>query len=152
MNGFFIRTIVAIKKNLQSYLNEKFKELNLSSSEIFIMHLLYIENSPSQSKLAHLLECDKSHVNRITSKLIDKNLICYSNDQNQNDKHIRNIGLKLTPLGESHAKKFDHEIKKSINMLNSGITKEEEEITKRVLLKMLNNSYSIKQNGEIKNV
>lgn len=37
-------------------------------------------------------------------------------------------------------------------MLNSGITKKEEEITKRVLLKMLNNSYSIKQNGEIKNV
>lgn len=99
---------------MQSYLNEKFKELNLSSSEIFIMHLLYIENSPSQSKLAHLLECDKSHVNRITSKLIDKNLICYSDDQNQNDKHIRNIGLKLTPLGESYAKNL---IMKSKNQL-----------------------------------
>ncbi len=152
MNDFFIRTIVAIKKNLQSYLNEKFKELNLSSSEIFIMHLLYIEKSLSQSKLAHILECDKSHVNRITTKLIDKNLICYTEIQNQNDRHLRNNGLKLTDTGLNLAKKIAVEIKNSINMLNSGITKQEEEITKRVLFKMLDNSYSIKQNGEIKNV
>lgn len=148
MNDFFIKTVTTIKKNLQGFFNEQFKRYNLNSSEIFIMHLLDIKHSLSQIELANILECNKSHVNRIVSKLIDKKLIFYSQNVPLNIKHCRNATLLLTEYGKSLAKKFTKIIFQTFNSLNKDITKEEGLIAKQVLIKILNNSYDIKLNGE----
>lgn len=143
MDNFFIRTITSIKKNMQSYINERFKEYNLSSSQIFLIHILYKKGSQSQSSLAQILGCDKAHINRNIVKLIDKDYIKYSPPLTENR---RNSKLCLTDKGKLLEKKFNYTIVKSMNCLQKGITKDEYEATKKVLEKMLFNSRAMSSN------
>ncbi len=143
-----IKTLPQIKKKLQSYINEEFKDSNLKSAEIMLINILYIEGDKSQIEISHYLECDKAHTHRILLKLLDKNLIKYVNNS---DLHIKNMKLTLTENGLIIAKRFEEIINKWHNIIIAGVSKEDLDITKKVVEKFLDNANNFK-NLEKKNV
>lgn len=146
MNLTFINIMVLIRKQLQRYLNEEFKTKNLKSSEIFLMQILYCDGEKSQIEISRIFECDKSHVHRIVNKLIDKNLIEYSDD----NKLSKNLKLKLTDEGKIFSTKIDSVIKQWHNKLLQGIEPDELKIARNVMKKLLKNANTLKET-EFKN-
>lgn len=149
MNKSLINTFTYIKKQLQSYLNDEFKEYNLKSSEIFFMHILHTQGELSQIEISKILECDKSHIHRTLVKLIDKNYIKYV--EYEHNEHIKNLKLTLTEQGEEISKKFDKAMKKWDKAMKAGLTIEEIKTAKKVALKIIDNALNFK-NTESKNV
>ncbi len=147
MSREILSLLPQIKRQLQSYLNEQFKEYNLKSSEIFFMSFLHREGAKSQSELTHQLECDKAHTHRIVGKLIAKNYLQYTGEHEKS----RNNKLALTKQGEEISQKFDVAIKNWNKILIKGISKEELESFKKVFEKLLSNAINFK-NMEKKNV
>ena len=133
MNKFFVSAFAYIKKQLQSYLNEEFKNYNLKSSEIFFMQILHTKGQLSQIEISKILECDKSHIHRIVSKLIDKNYIKYACDDKQ---HPKNLKLMLTKNGEDLSLKFEQVVNKWDMYVKKDIPDEELKIAKKVVLKI----------------
>lgn len=74
MKGLLIDTTIFLKKQLQRFINEEFKEYNLKSAEILFMQILFQKGEKSQIEMTRLLDCDKAHTHRIVTKLIEKNL------------------------------------------------------------------------------
>ena len=149
MNKFLISTFTYLKKQLQSYLNEEFKEYNLKSSEIFFMQILHTQGQLSQIEISKMLECDKSHIHRTLVKLIDKNYIKYV--EYEHNEHIKNLKLTLTEQGEEISKKFDKAMRKWDKAMKSGLTIDELRLAKKVALKIIDNALNFK-NSENKNV
>ena len=141
----FIDVMVFIKKQMQSYLNDEFKSLNLKSSEMILLQILYKEKSKSQIELSRIIECDKAHIHRIVFKLIDKNLIEYSKE----NELSKNLKLFLTDSGHDVASKIDKSLKLWYSKLLKGISKENLNITHNVINHMLHNAEQLKK-GEIK--
>ena len=141
----FIDVMVFIKKQMQSYLNDEFKSLNLKSSEMILLQILYKEKSKSQIELSRIIECDKAHIHRIVFKLIDKNLIAYSKKYELG----KNSKLILTDSGHDVASKIDKSLKLWYSKLLKGISKENLNITHNVIKHMLHNAEQLKK-GEIK--
>lgn len=146
MNKFLISTFTYLKKQLQSYLNEEFKEYNLKSSEIFFMQILHTQGQLSQIEISKMLECDKSHIHRTLVKLIDKNYIKYV--EYEHNEHIKNLKLTLTEQGEEISKKFDKSMRKWDKAMKSGLTIDELRLAKKVALKIIDNALNFKKTGE----
>lgn len=140
----FINVVVFIKKQMQSYLNDEFKSLNLKSSEMILLHILFKESCKSQIELSRIIECDKAHIHRIVFKLIDKNLIEYSKKYELG----KNSKLNLTDSGYDVASKIDKSLKLLYSKLLKGISKENLNITHNVIKQMLHNAEQLKK-GEI---
>ena len=140
-----IDVMVFIKKQMQSYLNDEFKELNLKSSEIILLHILFKENCKSQIELSRIIECDKAHIHRIVFKLIDKNLIEYSKE----NVLSKNSKLFLTNNGHDVANKIDKALNLWYSKLLKGISKENLNITRNVVKQMLYNAQHLKKGEEI---
>ena len=141
----FVDVMVFIKKQMQSYLNDEFKELNLKSSEIILLHILFKENCKSQIELSRIIECDKAHIHRIVFKLIDKNLIEYSKE----NVLSKNSKLFLTNNGHDVANKIDKTLNLWYSKLLKGISKENLNITRNVVKQMLYNAQHLKKGEEI---
>ena len=136
------KEIIGLKKHLQTFLNESFKEHNLKSAEIQVIHILSILGEESQAELAKKLNCDKSHIHRTVFKLLLKKIIIFSNNENK-----RKIKILLTEYGKEIAEKINKKIKDWKLKITEGISKEEIEITKVVFQKIIDNI-----NKEDKNV
>ncbi len=141
MNLFFINIMVLVRKHLQSYLNDEFKTKNIKSSEIFLMQILYRDGDKSQIELARIIECDKSHIHRIVSKLIDKNLIEYSKDYKQS----KNLKLTLTSEGKIFSAKIDKVIKTWHTKLLKGINSSDLKTARTVMKQLLHNANNLKE-------
>ena len=148
MNNSIFKSIPLIKKHLQSYLNEEFKSLNLKSSEMLFMNILYNEGDKSQTEITHDIECDKAHTHRIVFKLLSKKLVKYVK---RKDDNTRNIKLTLTEEGKKFASKFNAAIQDWHKIMLQGISKEDLDTTKKVVEKILENTANLK-NLEKKNV
>ncbi len=142
MNNSIFKSLPLVKKHLQSYLNEEFKELNLKSSEMFFMSILYNEGDRSQIEITHDIECDKSHTHRIVSKLLNKKLINYVNNISEN---TRNIKLTLTDKGRELACRFDKAINNWHKIIIKGISKEDLTTTKKVIEKIIGNATNFRK-------
>lgn len=148
MNKSIFKSLPLVKRHLQSYLNEEFKDLNLKSSEMLFMNILYNEGDRSQIEITRDIECDKAHTHRIVFKLLNKKLIKYVKGNGEN---TRNIKLTLTDEGRKFASQFDTAISPWHKIIVQGISKEDLNTTKRVVEKIVENAANFK-NLEKKNV
>ena len=144
MNKFFISTFAYLRKQLQSFLNDEFKDYNLTSSEIFFIQILNDKDALSQIEVSKLLECDKYHIHRVVTKLIDKNYIKYVDDDKE---HIRNIKLTLTKQGKTLAIKIDRAMNKWDKFIKNGLQEEDIKIARKVALKIMENANNFKNMG-----
>lgn len=148
MDKFLVGTINILRKLLQSHLNEVFKDYNLTSSEIFFIYILNDENSLSQIEISKVLECNKSHIHRVLTKLIDKGYVEY---QNKDSEHFKNQKLTLTKKGKSLVCLIEKAVDEWNYYLKKGLTEDELNIAKKVALKIVENANNFK-NMENKNV
>ena len=148
MNRYILSSIAQIRKCLQSFLNEEFKALNLRSSELFFMQILYNGGDKAQIEISRTMECDKAHIHRMVLKLLDKKLIKFN--ENEQD-HIKNNKLTLTEEGKKISSKFTSIIEKWNKNLIKGISKDELNTVNIVIQKLLKNAYDYKK-MELKNV
>lgn len=136
MKDFFINEIITLKKLLQNNFNEEFKELNLKSSEIKLIHILSFNEGESQAELAKRLECDKAHIHRLVIKLLMKKIICFANQKHVN---CRNIHITLTDHGKEIAKKINKKLQEWQKNIIEGIYIEDLFATKRVFNQIIDN-------------
>lgn len=148
MNRYILSSIAQIRKCLQSFLNEEFKALNLRSSELFFMQILYNGGDKAQIEISRTMECDKAYIHRMVLKLLDKKLIKFN--ENEQD-HIKNNKLTLTEKGKKISSKFTSIIEKWNKNLIKGISKDELNTVNIVIQKLLKNAYDYKK-MELKNV
>lgn len=144
MEEFIINEIVNLKKNKQTYFNEEFKEFNLKSSEIKLIHILSFIEGESQAELAKRLDCDKAHIHRIVIKLLMKKIIFISNEKQRN---CRNLKIRLTEHGKEISQKINKKMEEWKSKLIKGISQEDFDAIKRVFAKLNENL-----NKENKNV
>ena len=137
MNAFLENHLHSIKKQLQHYLNYTFKDSNIKSSEILFLRVLKKIGKTSQICLAKHLECDKSHVHRITNKLLEKGFISFSDN---NATKIRKNIIEITHLGNQIIDKVDSAMNNWFAQLKKGISEEELYVFKTVVQKITQNS------------
>lgn len=139
-----------IKKQLQSYLNNTFKYLNIKSSEIIFLKVLKDIGKTSQIDISRKLDCDKSHIHRITNKLLDKNLIEFLD--NETNK-TRNLNFQITKQGKILINKVDEAMDDWTKKLINGISKKDLDVFKSVMQKITQNATQIKmENYNDKNI
>lgn len=143
MNKFLVSTFTFLKKQLQSYLNEEFKDYNLKSSQLLFLYILHNNGSLSQTEISKILECDKAHIHRIVSSLIDKKYIQYDEEK----EHSKNLKLTLTSSGHELSLKVDKAMNKWNKFMQNGLNEEELKIAKKVALKVIENAYNFKRMG-----
>lgn len=146
MNKFLVETFSYLRKQLQSYLNEEFKDYNLKSSEIFFMQLLHNNGPLSQIEISKLLECDKAHIHRTVSRLIEKGYVVRLDEK----EHIKNSKLLLTQSGQELSIKVEKAINKWNKFMLKGVSDEDIKIARKVAIKIFENACNFKKNGEQK--
>lgn len=147
MDKIIINSLHNIKKNMQSFLNKEFKDLNLKSSEVILLRVLNCEGKLSQTTLARKLDCDKAHIHRITNKLLDKDLIIFAEVDSQKS---RNLILELTKKGKVIISQINNSMENWIKQIKQGINEDDLETFKRVVEKLIFNANNInmeKYNG-----
>ena len=135
-----------IKKQLQHYLNSNFKELNIKSSEMIFLRVLDKVGKTSQTELAKRLECDKSHIHRITNKLLGKDLIRFIDNS---IAKTRNNILEISEKGKFVINKVNNSIKIWTEKIVNGISEEELNIFHSVIEKISINATKINIEGEL---
>ena len=141
MNDFFTNEIVAFKKQLQSYFNDEFKDINLKSSEIKLIHILSFCQGLSQIEIAKKLDCDKAHIHRIVIKLMMKKIISYKKNES-----TRNLKVVLTEHGRKISKEINKKLEKWQSTIIKGIEASDLDATKRVLQHLTENMKKEKDN------
>lgn len=136
MEEFVSNQINLLKKNMQIYFNNQFKEFNLKSSEVKLIHILSLIKGESQTELAKMLDCDKAHIHRIVIKLLMKKIIYISNEKKEN---CRNLQISLTEHGEEISKKINKKMEEWQSKLIKGISYDEISTARTVLNKINEN-------------
>lgn len=136
MEEFVSNQINLLKKNMQIYFNNQFKEFNLKSSEVKLIHILSLIKGESQAELAKMLDCDKAHIHRIVIKLLMKKIIYISNEKKVN---CRNLQISLTEHGEEISKKINKKMEEWQSKLIKGISYDEISTARTVLNKINEN-------------
>ena len=129
-----------IKKNFQRFLNNTCKDLNIKSSEIIFLRVLKNVGQTSQIELSKLIECDKSHIHRITNKLLEKKLIHFPHSGSVG---LRNFILETTEKGNEIIEKVNISIENWIRKIKIGIDEKELNVCKKVLAKIESNAERI---------
>ena len=144
MHDFFSNEFITLKKNLQTCFNEDFKEFNLKSSEIKLIHILSKIEGESQAELAKKLDCDKAHIHRIVIKLLLKKIVRFSNEKKENH---RNVKIILTESGKEIANKINKNLKEWKSKLIKGVNEQDIETVKKVINQIGNNLKKEKENA-----
>lgn len=144
MTDSFSNEIISLKKNIQTYFNEEFKEFNLKSSEIKLINILSKSNEESQVELAKKLDCDKAHIHRIVVKLLMKKIIFIASEKQEK---TRNFKIKLTEHGLQIAEKINKKLEQWKLRLIKGINLKDIEIAKSVISQMSKNLNKEKNNA-----
>ena len=105
------------------------------------MQILHNDGPLSQIEISKILECDKSHIHRIVSKLIDKKYIEYIDEK----EHSKNLKLTLTKRGKELSLKFEKAVNKWDKYMLKDIDEEELKIAKKVALKIIENAYNFRK-------
>ena len=145
MNCVIENDLNSIKKHLQRYLNYTLKDLNIKSAEMIFLRVLWGMENTSQIEVARKLDCDKSHIHRLTCKLLEKELIYFP--ENYIDKTRNNI-LKLTEKGKEIINRVNLTIETWLKKITSGIDKNEIDIFKKVIAKITQNANQISTETE----
>ncbi len=133
MEKLLENSLANIKKLLQKYLNQTFKDLNLKSAEIIFLRMLNDHQGTTQIELSRKLSCDKAHIHRTATKLIEKGLITYQSSE-------RLGSINLTESGKLVIEESNIAIRKWVDALTRGIEKEQLDICKSVIMQILSNA------------
>lgn len=126
-----------IKKNLNSFLNESFKPLNISGAEAPVMKFINENPCCRQIDIAKKFGCDKAHTHRVISKLIEKKFVEYHNEDKQE--------LCLTAAGKDIIVKINDGLSQCKKILIKNITAQELDSFFNVLKKCAENTRNFKR-------
>lgn len=140
MGASFFEIVQHIKNHLQSYINEKFKDIKLSSAEFFVIRSIDEHQRLSQIEISRILSCDKAHIHRISRKLIDKNLVCYID----NNEKTKNCKLELTNNGKLVAREYKSFINRTFDELLNGIREQDLLTARKVMAEITQNIKRLK--------
>ena len=141
MENLLENSFANIKKQLQKYLNQTFKDLNLKSAEIIFLRVLHNQSGMTQIELSRKLSCDKAHIHRTATKLMEKGLITYQSQE-------RHGSIKLTESGNWAIEKSNLAMHKWIEAVTLGIDKQELEVCRKVVLQIISNAEKIELENE----
>ena len=134
-NDFLSILIHQTDLTLTSYIKAKLAPLNIAPEQHLILMLLWKKDGLTQNEIAKKLEKDKTNVARMICNLEKKGFIT----RHINEIDNRSFHVFLTENG----KKLGETIKPLAEEFNrtvcAGISKEEQQIVKQVLLKMRQN-------------
>lgn len=121
-------------KMVDFFLQEKLREkgLDLSKEQVVVLKKLHQKDGLNQNELAFLTLRDKSTLTRLLSKMENKKYI--QRIRSKDDKRISEVFL--TEEGRKIYDKTRPILKDLLGFLSQNITKEEKEITIRVLQKV----------------
>jgi DNA-binding MarR family transcriptional regulator len=148
-NELFAFYIVVLRKYFVSYCTEKISNFGVTYSQLFVLIYISKKNECFSKEIVEYLKIDAGQLNRILSKLLEKDLIIQR--KNSNDRRF-NI-LSLTPNGtkiveESH-KLFYSWDTQVLSDLDDNSREELMDLMKNLILK-LNEKDGGKQNEQIK--
>ena len=112
------------------------------------MQILFQKGEKSQIEITRLFDCDKAHTHRIVTKLIEKKLVYYIDNEHE---HIKNQKLALTPEGKQISTKSNNFLKIWNSKLVEGIDEKDLVVAREVIRKIIDNANKIKNlkdNGE----
>ena len=124
-----------IKKQLQKYLNEKLKPFNITGAEAGFIKFLSENNNCRQSELSKNFECDKAHIHRVVSKLVEKDIIQIGEKQE----------LILTSKGLSFVDSTEKALVEWKERMIQGVSKQELDMAKNILKKFADNAINAKK-------
>ncbi|MDN3015479.1 MarR family transcriptional regulator [Paenibacillus sp. BSR1-1] len=134
-NDFLSIMIHQTDLTLTSYIKAKLAPLNIAPEQNLILMLLWEKDGLTQNEIAKKLEKDKTNIARMICNLEKKGFI--SRQINEIDNRSFNVfltenGKKLGEMIKPLAEEFNRTV-------CAGISKEEQQIVKQVLLKMRQN-------------
>lgn len=103
-----MKLVSIFSKECLVYLNNKFKSLDLNTTQVYILFDIYNHDKINQEQLASKCDLDKGAIARNIKKLEDKNFVYRRPDENnrrQNEIFLTNDGIIV--------------LKKAIDLLNN---------------------------------
>lgn len=125
--------MATIKKQVQKHMNDSLRPLNVTGAEAIFIKYLQDNKKCRQSDLAKNLDCDKAYIHRVTTKLIEKEII---KTNSQQELSLTAKGIKIS----NYAQKAMSECK---NHLKQGISEEEMSVAYNILKKCAENSLKL---------
>ncbi len=124
-------------KVIDYYIHEEIKaeKLDLTKEQIIILKNLFFNDGINQNELACLTLRNKSSLTRLLVKMEKKNYIIRK--QSEEDKRINNVFI--TPLGKEMFVQTRPMIKKTMDIMEKGISKKEKQIMISLLKKIQTN-------------
>jgi len=99
----------------------KFFNINISISELSVLHYLFFKTKPSMSEMGKDLSVDSSTLTRIVDKLVKKNLIVRKPDLE--DRRV--VRVAMSRKGRAIGEKFKQERKEKVKSILKQMMPEE---------------------------
>jgi DNA-binding MarR family transcriptional regulator len=133
--GFYIGFI---NRQAHRYFDQQFKTYDLNRGSIFILKRLYEQDGVRQHDLCDELHLDKANITRAISKLLEMDYV--RKEQDVADSRANKIFL--TEKAISFKKEFHAIFHSWSNILTGGLSKEQNEEMKQILIIMSENAES----------
>lgn len=131
-----------LNKIIDRPLNKIAKETNLTLNEVRVLLFLYEnEKLDIASEIVEKLMISKAHVSVSVETLVDKKYI----EKIQDNKNKKKFHLKITRNSKDILDLLDVEIEKLKKDLTKDISKQDEEIFKKTIKKIIQNTKEIAQ-------
>lgn len=136
--------IAYLSRLISKHTTMKFQKYGLSSIEYMYLMILHDHHELSQNDLSRIAMVDKAQTTRAIQTLLEKGYILKSVHQKDKRKFL----ISLSKQGVLVAPVIKHEIEMFEEVLNHGITLEEQRLMKKVLIKMIRNLKEVEDNYE----
>jgi DNA-binding MarR family transcriptional regulator len=135
MEKSFGKSISAIYRHLQIYINREFKKFGFGSGQYLFFIQIAKNDGICQKQLSHRLLIDKATTAKAIKKLLELGYIF--SVQNKKDK--RNFNLHLSEKGKEILPEVEKVLSGSTKILQQGLSSNEIDETGKLLNQMLNN-------------
>jgi len=120
---------------MSNVLDAKLQEIGLTSQQWVVLAELSVSDGCNQTKLAKSLLKNKASVGSLVNYLVKKD--CVTRATSQEDR--RETAIVLTPIGRAIFAKSKPMVKEVLRQATQGLMPEEEAVSKKVLLQIINN-------------
>lgn len=124
-----------INREAHKYFTKEYDSINLNRGNVYILKQLYRQDGLAQNEISADLHLDKAGITRNIMKLIDLGII----EKRIDKKDKRKNRIFLTEKGKSLNEKFNNIFAKWESKITAGFTKEELEILKNLIQRMIAN-------------
>jgi DNA-binding MarR family transcriptional regulator len=128
----------------QNYVSKKLETYNIGSGQYVLLLTLFRNKGVSQEELSDHLKIDKATTAKAIKKLEEDGYIF--RDIDSNDKRAYKVfltqkGFEIIPIVQKAIKSWE-------SILESGLTKNENDLIEQLLNRMAKNAYDFKENNE----